>query len=371
MASLLLCLTLAAVLGSCHKRVQPQPLTETRREELAAGFQKAITSTGGPEVWIKQPAGAHDAKSPEASLEVVAASSVFPTLEPALRREAAQHKLDFAALAGAGAGGLKTTSIEVRLHGHRIFRAHLREVPRLLHAAIVIDDLGAEPEPAQKLLALPYPLTYSILPYLRSSHATAEDVHRAGREVMLHLPMEAEPGPHPSPGEGVIRIGMSEAETLRVLRNDLAAIPFVGGVNNHMGSRATENRTLMTGVMKVLAERRLYFIDSRTTSASVALHAARRQGIPSFYRSVFLDDEENVSYTLGQLRLFCHVVQEQGAALAIGHPHPTTIAALAQFLPEFDRANIELVPASRLVHLPEIARLHPPNTGPRTVAAKQ
>jgi len=112
--------------------------------------------------------------------------------------------------------------------------------------------------------------------------------------------------------------------------------------------------------MRILAERQLYFIDSRTTADSVALAAARRQGLPAFYRAVFLDDTETVPYTLGQLREFRRVVEEQGVALAIGHPHLTTIEALARFLPELERDDIELVEASELVRLPEVARLHPP-----------
>jgi hypothetical protein len=126
-----------------------------------------------------------------------------------------------------------------------------------------------------------------------------------------------------------------------------------------MGSRATQDAALMADVMKVLAERRLYFIDSRTTAESKALAVARREGLPAFYRSVFLDDTETVPYTLNQLREFRNVVEREGLALAIGHPHPTTITALAKFLPELERADIELVPPSEIVRLPEIARLHP------------
>jgi len=113
-------------------------------------------------------------------------------------------------------------------------------------------------------------------------------------------------------------------------------------------------------VMKTLGDRRLYFIDSRTTAASVALEAARRQSVPAFYRAVFLDDTETVAYTAGQLHLFRHAVEQEGVALAIGHPHATTIAALAKFLPELERADIELVEPSEIVRLPEIARLNPP-----------
>jgi hypothetical protein len=251
--------------------------------------------------------------------------------------------------------GLNITS-----HGQPVLRIHLREVPRILRAAIVIDDMGQDPEAARKLLLLPYPLTFSVLPYLRNSKSTAEDFHRAGREVMLHLPMEAEAGAHPAPGEGEVRVGMSDVAVRKVVERDLDAVPFAGGVNNHMGSRATRNAPLMAGVMEVLAERHVYFIDSRTTAESVALDVARRQGVPAFYRSVFLDDTETVPYTLGQLRQFRRIIEQDGVALAIGHPHATTIAALAKFLPELELDNIELVGTSELVRLPEIARLKPP-----------
>jgi polysaccharide deacetylase 2 family uncharacterized protein YibQ len=92
----------------------------------------------------------------------------------------------------------------------------------------------------------------------------------------------------------------------------------------------------------------------------VALQAARQQGLPSFYRSVFLDDTETVPYTLGQLRQLRRVLEEQGTALAIGHPYPTTIAALAEFLPQLESDDVQLAPASRLMRLPEVAHLKPP-----------
>jgi hypothetical protein len=230
----------------------------------------------------------------------------------------------------------------------------------LLRAAIVIDDLGEDLQAARNLLGLPYPLTFSVLPHLLHSVETAEEACSAGHEVMLHLPMEPEPGPHPSAGPGEIRTGMSGEELRRVLQQDLDSVPCVAGVNNHMGSRATQSAALMAVVMEALAERRLYFVDSRTTAGTVALEAARRQGLPAFYRSVFLDDTQTVPYTLGQLREFRHRVETQGVALAIGHPYPSTCAALASFLPELARDDIQLVSPSKLVQLPEVARLWPP-----------
>jgi polysaccharide deacetylase 2 family uncharacterized protein YibQ len=201
-----------------------------------------------------------------------------------------------------------------------------------------------------------------VLPHLAHSTSTAEEAHRAGREVILHLPMQPDSAAQPGPGE--IRVGMRPAEVARIIDEDLGSVPYAVGTNNHMGSRATTDARLMAAVVQALADRRLFFVDSRTTPASVALDVARRQGLPTFYRSVFLDDTETVPYTLGQLREFRRVIEEQGVALAIGHPYSSTLTALTHFLPELERDDIQLLPASQLVRLPEVARLSPPRAAP-------
>jgi polysaccharide deacetylase 2 family uncharacterized protein YibQ len=355
----LLAVVLALGTSACHW-FRPQPLSESERGKLADRFNDLIGSTGGSQVWIKRPASSPHGQRLDTPLPVLATSSVYRAVLAALEHESEQEELELNEVEGNGGGGLHAIDLNVTRRGQRICRIRLREVPRLLRAAIVIDDLGQDLEAARKLLTLSYPLTFSVLPHLRDSEATAEEVHRLGREVMLHLPMEADRGAHPLPGEGTIRTGMSKAEVRRVVQEDLASVPFAAGVNNHMGSLATRNWPLMAEVMKVLAERQLYFIDSRTTADTVALEAARRQGLPAFYRAVFLDDTETVPYTLGQLREFRRFVEERGAGLAIGHPHATTLEALTRFLPELEQADIQLVEASELVHLPEVARLHPP-----------
>jgi polysaccharide deacetylase 2 family uncharacterized protein YibQ len=356
---LLLSLVLALTAGGCHGSRRP-PLSESERRELTGRFTDSIASAGGTQVWIKRPAGPHHGQGADLSLQVLATSGVYPAVLSALQHQSEKDGLEFRGTPGNARGGPRAIDLYVTRRGQHVCHIHLREVPRLLRAAIVLDDLGQDSQAARKLFALPYPLTFSVLPHLRYSQATAEEIHRAGRQVMLHLPMEAEPGSHASPGEGAIRTGLRDAEVQRIVQEDLASVPFAVGVNNHMGSRATKSVPLMADVMRILAERQLYFIDSRTTADSVALAAARCQGLPAFYRAVFLDDTETVPYILGQLREFRRVVEEQGVALAIGHPHPTTIEALTKFLPELERADIELVEASELVRLPEVARLHPP-----------
>ena len=335
-------------------------MREEDRGQLARKIENAVEAAGHSQVWIKSSAGRHPGK-PESPVEALAGAEVYSTVIAALRQEAEENRLECAVNESRSQKGWRVADIRLSRHGKQVLRWKLREVWRILHAAVIIDDLGANLAIAHELLALPYPITFSVLPHLRASAETARETRNAGREVMLHLPMQPEAGSHVSPGEGEIRIGMTSFEVEHVLQCDLASVPHAVGVNNHMGSRATADPHLMAVVMRSLAGRHLYFVDSRTTAASVALDAARRQGIPAFYRSVFLDDTESVPYTLGQLRQFRHVLEDQGAALAIGHPYPTTIAALAKFLPELEGDDVELVPASRLLQLPEVARLKPPH----------
>lgn len=327
-------------------------------------LQEAMHGAGGPEVWIKAPLD-RDAPgtSPDAPQDVVAASSAFDRVLAALKREVERQGLEAQASETRPEGRWRLVEIRLARHGERFGRWRLREVVRLRRAAILIDDLGIDLGPARELLGLPCALTFSVLPHLRHSAEIAEAAHGSGREVMLHLPMQPERGAV-RPGRGEITVGMSAAEVAATLERALDSVPYAAGVNNHMGSRATADAPLMAALMAALAQRGLYFVDSRTTAATVALDVARAEGIPAFYRSVFLDDTETADYTVGQLRKLRRLVEEQGAALAIGHPYPTTLGALARFCPEFERDDIDLVPASQLVRLPEVARLSPPRRAP-------
>jgi polysaccharide deacetylase 2 family uncharacterized protein YibQ len=329
-------------------------------------FQAVIEKAGGQEVWLKAPRRGEAPASLEADVprDVVAASAVFDRVRGAIQREASRQGLETESrLPRAGDRG-RTVEIRLERRHELVGGWRLREVRELRRAAILIDDLGADLSPARELFALPYPLTFSVLPQLRHSVEIAQQAHRSGHEVMLHLPMQPELGSAVAAGPGVIKVGLSSQAVAAIIERDLESVPYCAGVSNHMGSRATADATLMAEVMKVLAEHHFYFVDSRTTAATVALDAARRQGLPAFYRSVFLDDTRTVDYSLGQLRAFRRVVEQQGAALAIGHPYPTTFSALAQFFPEFDRDDIQLVSASELVRLPEVARLSPPRRTP-------
>ncbi|HEV2233069.1 MAG TPA: divergent polysaccharide deacetylase family protein [Terriglobia bacterium] len=348
---------------SRKKTVQKQ-VKEFDRRAIALRVLKAIEHAGGSDVWVK--AGTQSSLSSSlanrgsAPPEVLADSSHFDAVVRAIRAQGEVEGLKTAIHMKDSNERLRSAEIRLLRQNELVIHWRVREVSKLLRAAIVIDDMGGDLNAAHQLLRQPYPLTFSILPDLPHSAETARQAHAAGRAVMLHLPMEPEPGSGARTGQGGITVGMQGDAVARIIHSDLTSVPFAEGVNNHMGSRATADAALMREVMRILAARGLYFVDSRTTAETNALNVARRMGLAAFYRSVFLDDTESVAYTLQQLRTFRQVIEVQGVALAIGHPHPTTIEALAKFLPEFERDDIQLIPVSQLVHLPEAARLQPP-----------
>ncbi|MBZ5552016.1 MAG: divergent polysaccharide deacetylase family protein [Acidobacteriia bacterium] len=215
--------------------------------------------------------------------------------------------------------------------------------------SIIIDDLGADLSVAEELVKLPQNLTFSIIPELKYTQKTAELAKSNGKEIMVHLPME------PEAHEGLviepktILSSMSPSEVESIFQEMVANVPFAVGMNNHMGSKATPNRALMAEVLALAKLRGLYFIDSRTTPATQGYAVAREMGVPTNFRSVFLDDKRNVPYTEYQLDVLLKRMLKQGSAIAIGHPYPSTIEALRRKLPEFERRGVKIVFASELV----------------------
>ncbi len=216
--------------------------------------------------------------------------------------------------------------------------------PRL---AIVIDDLGNDRAQADALFRLSYPLTLSVLPHQSDSGEIAEEAHRRGYQVLLHLPMASTDGENDEPIE--LQSGMDSRAVERTFAAMLESVPYAVGVNNHEGSRGTSDPTLMSELMPLLRERKLFFVDSRTTAATVAETAAHNAGIPATSRNVFLDDEQSPGAIRKQFALAVRDAREKGSALAIGHPHPETLQVLAEMLPVVERQGITLVFASDLV----------------------
>lgn len=244
--------------------------------------------------------------------------------------------------------------------------AAAQPAPRI---AIIIDDLGNNLFAGEQVLALPGALTYAILPQLPYSAEIARRAHAAGREVMLHLPMQAIDGR--SLGPGALTQAMGRSEFARTLRASLASVPHVAGVNNHMGSLLTGDPSAMRWLMEDLAcHDRLYFIDSRTDVRTLAARFAREAGLKHAERDVFLDHAQDEAEISAQFRRLIALARRDGSAIGIGHPYPETLAVLARELPLLEAEGIELVPASRLVEQERSHSLWHASSSPWPTVAK-
>jgi polysaccharide deacetylase 2 family uncharacterized protein YibQ len=215
--------------------------------------------------------------------------------------------------------------------------------------AIILDDLGSDRAAADAIFALPYPLTISVLPNHAHSAEIAEEAHRRGYEVMLHLPMQSVGNETPEAQE--LHPGMPADDIPVLFEQMIESVPNAAGVNNHQGSQATADPALMEELMPVLQKWNLFYVDSRTTAATVAYDTAQRLGVRSGFRNVpFLDDVVEVAAVRKQLELALRGAKEKGEAIAIGHPHPATLRALTEVLPQAEARGVHLVYASDLVH---------------------
>ena len=213
---------------------------------------------------------------------------------------------------------------------------------------IVIDDIGANLEAARELIALNFPVTLAVWPRSAHARACAKAAHAAGREVMIHQPMEPVSFPRDKPGPGAIFVNMSDAEIRAVIAANLNLVPHAVGLNNHMGSKATQNRRVITSVLNALRGQNLFVLDSVTHDHSLFYTLARQNGFPALKRDIFLDNVQNTASILRQLKTAAHLAAKRGWAIAIGHPYPQTIAALRAWQNSHPQ-NIRMITAQELL----------------------
>ena len=160
-----------------------------------------------------------------------------------------------------------------------------------------------------------------------------------GRDVLLHFPMEAA-DPKIDPGPGAVNINMGRREIRKVFAANMAEVPFVVGINNHMGSRFTQNREAVKVFMELIRTGEMFFLDSRTSQSSVGYNMAREMGIRTAKRNVFLDNDRDRGKIKIQLRKLLDLADRQGSAIAIGHPYPETLHALEELQREITRRAV-------------------------------
>ena len=215
-------------------------------------------------------------------------------------------------------------------------------------AAILIDDLGQDLEAAREVMALDLPIGFAVLPFLTHSREVAREASARGREAILHLPLEPQASDRARPGPGALYLFQGEEGWRLRLRRALDAVPGSIGVSNHMGSRFTEREEAIAVLIGELRERRLFFVDSLTSPHSVGWKMARRLGVRSARRAVFLDNEKGEEAVAVQLDRLVEEARRWGKAVGIGHPRPGTIAALRRAAPMLRASGVQMVPPSEV-----------------------
>ena len=253
----------------------------------------------------------------------------------------------------------KTNFLLILRHGYLLgsMRIHwvgpekARTIPQAepYRIAIIIDDMGMNTTIAKQFVQLPFPLTFSIFPYAPHALEVAKLFHDARQQIMLHVPMEPHGYPDVDPGPGALLGSMNDQQLLSRFSKELSTLPGIVGINNHMGSKLTENQHIMALFMNCLRDKPLFFIDSRTTAGTVAFDEAIKAGIPAGQRDVFLDNIKEEQYILAQLRKLIAIAQIKKTAVGIGHPYPETVAALRRVGQLTQESRVSIVPVSKLI----------------------
>lgn len=206
-----------------------------------------------------------------------------------------------------------------------------KEMPPGPYVAIVIDDFGFSRAIADGYEKVSLPLTWAVIPFQAHSSYAAERAEAAGISYMIHMPMAAESDGKWDQKAGVIDTGMTADAVSDLIQNALKSLPGALGMNNHRGSRATGDAELMDAVMTELTSTSLFFLDSRTSSKSVAYRTAREKGIPAAFCSIFLDHEPSEEFMERQYERGISLAAKRGWVVMIAHARTGTLEYLSKF----------------------------------------
>lgn len=212
--------------------------------------------------------------------------------------------------------------------------------------AIVIDDIGWRKSDVE-VLSLPKEVTFSVLPHTPFANVLAHEGRKQGRDILLHVPMEASNGKLMGPGG--LDVDMNQAQIRESLRSSIADIPYAVGINNHMGSKFTESEQSMSWALEFLNENNLFFLDSLTSRRSQGQKIADGLNMPYLQRHIFLDNHLDDAYLEKQFQEIFKYAKTHRRIVAIAHPHPESVAALNRLIPSLSKQGIELVKITELL----------------------
>lgn len=219
--------------------------------------------------------------------------------------------------------------------------------------SILIDDIGYKFKEDTRALALPGPVAYAILPYGPHTEMMSQLAFKKGKDILLHLPMQAEEmDKNEFLGPGALTLNMTREEFLKTLNIDIHAVPNLIGINNHMGSLLTQHPGHMQWLMDSIKNKGQFYVDSLTSDNSVAARLAKENNVPYLTRDVFLDHKQGPKNVRAQFMQLIKIAKLNGSALAIGHPHASTIQVLSELLQNVEQYGVKLVSIKSLIHNP-------------------
>lgn len=221
--------------------------------------------------------------------------------------------------------------------------------------AIIIDDFGQNRDGVKEMMEIGRPMTFAIMPFLTYTKEDANNAHNKGFEVIVHLPMQSQErdiaswlGPKP------IKLNQSNEEIRKIVLDSFKAVPHAIGANIHMGTKSSEDSRVMSCVMKVVKEKNLYFVDSKTSSKSICKDVAKDVNIKFLERNYFLEQSsvKTTAYAKQQLLSAGELAIKKGYAVVIGHVGSaggkTTAKAIKEMIPGLEKKGIEFVHISKL-----------------------
>lgn len=218
------------------------------------------------------------------------------------------------------------------------------------YISIIIDDIGYRLQDDLRAIALPGAVAFAIMPHSPHARRMSGLINAQGKDVLLHLPMQAmEEDKNRFLGPGALTLQMTQQEFTRTFDNSLRSVPHAIGVNNHMGSLLTRHPGHMSWLMESLKSRNIFYIDSVTSKYSVAGISAGESNVPFLRRDVFLDNIQTDKEITKQFEYLIDVAKRKGIAIAIGHPHPGTIAVLSKKLLQLDSYGVQLISPQQML----------------------
>lgn len=219
----------------------------------------------------------------------------------------------------------------------------------LRKVAIIVDDIGGNLNAVKELLEINADLTFALLPFQAHTREAAEMFHKANKETLLHLPMEPVSYPREKPGEGALFTDMNDEELVLQLKKNIADVPYISGVNNHMGSKFMTDEKKLILIFNELKKKKLFFVDSRTSNDTQAYAAAKKTGLQIAERKIFIDNNRDYNKVYANL---IKITKDNDVSprIIIGHPYPETIRALKEATKVLQEKGVSIVPVSKIVN---------------------